>query len=138
MRFFGDVEKRSLAFMECQPGEPDGRSISRETYQYHLGCLAVCQDVWVKAREYRLRCRDVWNSIENELQSSQTIIRVTNASGEADGVPACLKVNAALPFLHLSQRPSADLLSDHVAVHEHLQEQHTLDEDDSGEDGVLV
>jgi hypothetical protein len=126
MRFFGDLEKRSIAFMESLPSQPDGQPTSREMNEYHLGCLTVCQDVCVKAREYRLRCRDLWNSIENDLQSDK-IVEVTNISGEAGGVPAHLKVNATLPFLPISQQPSVELLSDYIAEHGSLQERNTVD-----------
>jgi hypothetical protein len=80
----------------------------------------------VKAREYCLRCWDLWNSIENDLQSDK-IVKVANISGEASGVPAYLKVNATLPFLPISQQPSVELLRDYIAEHNHLQERNTLD-----------
>jgi hypothetical protein len=137
MKFFGDVEQRSFAFINGLPGQPDHgqSSISRETHQYNLGCLVVYQDVWVKARECRLKCRRVWNSIETELQSDQ-IIEVTNVSGGAGGIPADRKVNAMLPFLQLSQGPGAELLREHVAVGDSLQEHHTLGQDHSEEQEI--
>ena len=126
MRFFGDLEKWSIAFMERLRSQHDGQPTNRETNEYHLCCLTVCQDVCVKAREYRLRCWDVWNSIENELQSAN-IVKITNISGEAGGVPAYLKVNAMLPLLQISQQPSFELLRDYIAEHDRLQEGDTLD-----------
>ena len=111
MRFFGDLEKRSIALMECLPSQQDGQPTSREMSEYHLGCLTLCQDLCVRARAYRLRCRDVWNRIENELQSSK-IIEVTRMSSEADQVPAYLKVNAMLPFLVVTQQPSVELMNE--------------------------
>jgi hypothetical protein len=121
MRFFGDLEKRSMTLMECLPSQLDGQPTSREMREYHLGCLTLCQDLCVRARECCLRCRDVWNRIENELQSSK-IIEVTRTSSEAGQVPAYLKVNAMLPFLLVTQQPSVELLNDYIGEHDHLHE----------------
>ena len=129
MRFFGDLEKRSIAFMEMlRHQEQNGQPTNRETKEYHLGCLTVCQDVCVEAREYHLSCRDVWNSIEKELQSAN-IIEIINISGEADDVPAYLKVYAMLPPFQILQQPSAELLRDYiVAGHDRSSEEgDTLD-----------
>ena len=80
----------------------------------------MCFDVRVKAREYRLRCWDVWSMIENGLQSGK-IIAVTSLSGEGDGVPAYLKVNAMLPLLQISQQ-HVYLMSEDMVEQELLQE----------------
>ena len=127
MRFFGDLEKRSITFMESlRSQDMNGQPTNRETNEYHLGCLTLCQDVCVEAREYRLSCRDVWNSIEKELQSAN-IIKIINISGEADGVPAYLKVYATLPPFQILQQPSAELLRDYIAEHDSSEEGNTLD-----------
>ena len=116
MHFFGDLEKRSSAFMRCLPPEHH----SREMNEYHWGCWTMCFDVRVKAREYHLRCRDIWSMIENGLQSGK-IIAVTSLSGEGDGVPAYLKVNAMLPLLQISQQ-HVYLMSEDMVEQELLQE----------------
>lgn len=143
MRFFGDIEKRAFAFINCQPSQNDTGAISREMSQYHLGCLTLCQDVFVKARECRLKCGNVWNTIEAELQSDR-VIEVTTVTGEGGDISANLRVDATLPLLQPSQAPSTELLSqDHLTVPDslaedtsHLEEQqvdYTLDENCSEE-----
>lgn len=116
MHFFGDLEKRSNALMRCLPRE----HTSREINEYDWGCWTVCFDVRVKAREYRLRCRDIWSMIENGLQLGN-IIAVTSLSGEGDGVPAYLKVNATLPLIEISQQ-RVYLLREDMVEQELLQE----------------
>jgi len=126
MRFFGDLERRSMAIMECLPSsQPDGQPTSREMREYHLGCLTLCQDLCVRARECCLRCRDVWNRIENELQSSK-IVDVTMISNEAGQVPAYLKVNAMLPLLPVTRQPSVELLNDYIGEYDSFQERVAL------------
>jgi hypothetical protein len=143
MRFFGDIEKRAFAFVNSQPSQNDTGAISREMSQYHLGCLTLCQDVFVKARECRLKCGNVWNTIEAELQSDR-VIEVTTVTGEGGDISANLRVDATLPLLQPSQAPSMELLSqDHLTVPDslaedtsHLEEQqvdYTLDENCSEE-----
>lgn len=106
MRFFGDVEKRAIAFINTMP---HGDSISTiEMHQYHLGCLAVGQDILAQGRECRLKCQNLWRQIETDLQS-EGIIEMTTISGEAGGVRECLKVNATLPLLRLSWVPNEEL-----------------------------
>lgn len=131
MRFFAEVEKRAIAFIDCQNSQHDGQPISEGMHQYNLGCLALCQDVLGKASVCRLKCRAVWNSIETEIQSAQ-VIGCTTVSGDADGIPADRKVSATLPLLQMSQGPSTELLRDNIAVPDVLQE-HARDDDQSEE-----
>jgi hypothetical protein len=127
MSFFADLEKRSIALMEGMRSQLDGQpTSSREMNEYHLGCCMVCQDVSVKAREYRLICRDVWNRIESALQSAE-VIEVTSNSGEAGRVPTSLKIHATLPILPLSRHPSEEILRDYMAEQNHLQTCDILD-----------
>jgi hypothetical protein len=122
MRFFGDIEKRASAFINCQPSQNETGAINRETSQYHLGCLTLCQDIFVKARECRLKCHDVWNTIEAKLQSDQ-VIKVTTVTGEGGDISANLRVHATLPLLQPLQAASAELLSqDHLTVPDSLAE----------------
>ena len=115
MRFFGDIERRSLVLMHRHRlhSQLDGLPTSRENQEFHSGCLTVCNDVCVKTREYRLACQDVWNRIENELLSAK-IIEITSISGKDGQVPAYLKINATVPFLPISWQPSVDLLDDYI------------------------
>ena len=111
MRFFGDVEKRAIAFINTQH---EGHSTSTiEMSQYHLGCLAVGKDILAKARECRLKCRNVWSKIETDLQSEH-IVEITTISGEAGSVREDLKINAALPLLPLSRLPHDELLQEEM------------------------
>jgi hypothetical protein len=115
IRFFADVEKRASAFISCHPGQNDGEGMTRENHQYHLGCVALCQDVFVKARECRMKCWGVWNTIETALQA-QKFMEVTTISGNASDIPARLKVTATLPLLQTSQAPSPELLQENLAA----------------------
>jgi len=119
MRFFWDIERRSLLLMRRHRlhSQLDGLPTSRETEEFHSGCLTVCNDVCVKTREYHLACRDVWNRIENELLSAE-IIEITSISGEDGQVPAYLKINATVPFLPISLQPSVDLLGEYLTEYD--------------------
>jgi hypothetical protein len=111
MRFFGDVEKRAIAFINTMP---HGDSICTiEMRQYHLGCLAVGQDILAQGRECRLKCQNLWRQIETDLQSEGTI-EMTTISGEAGGVREGLKVNATLPLLRLSWVPNEEHLQEEM------------------------
>jgi hypothetical protein len=124
MRFFGDIEKRATVFINAPP---DGQSHSiimrttRESEQYHLGCLTLAEDIRVRARACRLKCGEVWNNIVNELQDER-VREVTTCSGDTGDARGELKINAELPFLKLTQVPSEELLWDHIPVEEVLQE----------------
>jgi hypothetical protein len=113
MRFFGDVEKRAIECINTVP-QPDGDSTTTcmiEMRQYHLGCLAVGQDIFAKARECRLKCQNLWRTIETDLQSER-IIEITTISGEAGGVRENLKVDTTLPLLRLSLVPHEEILQE--------------------------
>lgn len=112
MRFFGDVEKRAIEFVNTVP-QPDGdfTTCTIEMRQYRLGCLAVGQDIFAKARECRLKCRNLWRMIEMDLQSER-LLEITTISGEAGGVRENQKVDATLPILRLSLVPHEELLQE--------------------------
>lgn len=111
MRFFGDLEKRAIEFINTVPQTDGDYTCTIEMRQYHLGCLAVGQDIFAKARECRLKCQNLWRKIETDLQSER-IIKITTISGEAGGVRENLKVNATLPLLRLSLVPHEELLQE--------------------------
>jgi len=113
MRFFAKIEKAASTFINGQPTE--GQPISMEMKEYNLGSLALCQDILDESRECRMKCGDLWNTIETELQS-ENIISVTNVSGDADDIPAHRKVKATLPLLHPSNAPDSELLQEHLTV----------------------
>jgi hypothetical protein len=78
--------------------------------------LALCQDILDESRECRMKCVDLWNTIESELQSAK-IISITDVSGnDDDGIPAHRKVKATLPLLDPSNAPSSELLQEHLTV----------------------
>jgi hypothetical protein len=108
MRFFGDIEKRAIEFVNQVP-EPNGGTI--EMKQYHLGCLAVGQDIFAKARECQLKCRNVWTTIEMDLHSDR-VMDITTVTGEAGGVRENLKVHTTLPILRLSLLPQDEVLQE--------------------------
>jgi hypothetical protein len=112
MRFFGDVEKRAIEFINTVPqSDGDYTTCMIEMRQYSLGCLAVGQDIFAKARECRLKCRNLWRMIEMDLQSER-LIEITTISGEAGGVRENQKVDATLPILRLSLAPHEELLQE--------------------------
>lgn len=114
MKFFGDVEKRACEFINTVP-QPDSdyTTCTVEMMQYRLGCLAVGQDVFAKARECRLKCRNLWRKIETDLQS-ESLLEITTISGETGGVRESVKVEATLPLLRLSLLPNEELLQEVV------------------------
>jgi hypothetical protein len=81
--------------------------------QYHVGCLAVVQDTFAKARESCLKCRHLWSTIETDLQSER-IFEITTISVEAGGVREDVKFNATLPLLRLSFVPTHEELLQEV------------------------
>jgi hypothetical protein len=105
MCFFHDAEQRATQFINIQMDE----TCTMERRQYHLGCLAIGQDIFVRARGCRLKCRNVWREVETELQS-ELVMNVTMASGENGGVREMLKINATLPILHLSLEPNEEIV----------------------------
>jgi hypothetical protein len=72
--------------------------------QYHLGCLAVGEDVFAETRDFHLKCRYLLRTIATDLQSER-INEITTISGDAVGVREDVKVNATLPLLLLSLVP---------------------------------
>jgi hypothetical protein len=113
MRFFAKIERAAYTFITCQPTE--GRPLSQEMKEYNLGSLVLCQDIMDESRECRLKCGELWNTIENELQSEK-IISVTSVSGDANDIPAHRKVQTTIPFLHPSNAPNRELMQEHLMV----------------------
>jgi hypothetical protein len=105
MCFFCDAEQRATEFISIQLDE----TCTIERRQYHMGCLAIGQDIFARARECRLKCRNVWREVETELQS-ELIKNVTTVSGENGGVRVILKINATLPLIRLSLDPNEELM----------------------------
>jgi hypothetical protein len=113
MRFFAKIEEAASIFINGQPTE--GQPISREMKEYNLGSLALCKDILDESRECRLKCGELWKTIETELQSTK-IISVTSLSGDADDIPAHRKVQTEMPLLHPSNAPNRELFQEHLMV----------------------
>ena len=62
MRFFADIEVAASTFANQQP--VDGDNITMEKKEYHLGSLAMCQDIIDESRDCRIKCGYLWNTIE--------------------------------------------------------------------------
>jgi hypothetical protein len=114
MRFFANIEKEASTFIFGKTTE--GQPISTEMKEYHLGSLALCQDILDESRKCCMKCGDLWNTIETELQSAK-IISINDVGGnDDDGIPAHRKVKATLPLLDPSNAPSSELLQEHLTV----------------------
>jgi hypothetical protein len=107
LKFLGfcDAEQQATHFINIQLDE----TCTIETHQYHLGCLAIGQDIFARARGCQLKCRNVWREVETELQS-ELVTNVTMVSGENGGVREMLKINATLPLIRLSLEANEELV----------------------------
>jgi len=128
MRFFADIEVAATTFAHQQP--VDGDNITMEKKEYHLGSLAMCQDIIDESRDCRIKCGYLWNTIEAELRS-ENIIAVTTVSGSVDGIPAHRKVQATLPLLDPSHATIMELLQEHLTSVSATVQQDTVAEEDS-------
>ena len=128
MRFFADIEVAASTFANQQP--VDGDNITMEKKEYHLGSLAMCQDIIDESRDCRIKCGYLWNTIEAELRS-ENIIAVTSISGSVDGTPAHRKVQATLPLLDPSHATIMELLQEHLTSVSATVQQDTVAEEDS-------